>query len=86
MNSLIARFVIVAALATFVCAPASAYIGPGSGITVLGALWGVIVAIAVTIGAIVIWPFRILLRRHRNRKARSTQKVQADAPSPKDPA
>ena len=46
---------------------AFAYIGPGAGITVLGALWGVVVAIALTVGAVVLWPFRVLLRRFRKR-------------------
>jgi hypothetical protein len=44
---------------------AFAYIGPGAGITVLGALWGVIVAIVLTVVAVVLWPFRVLLRRRR---------------------
>lgn len=45
--------------------PAAAYIGPGAGITMLGALWGVIVAIALAFGAILFWPIRIMLRRRK---------------------
>lgn len=63
--------VILAALGSLWCAPAMAYIGPGAGVTVLGALWGVIVAIVLTIGAVVLWPFRILLRRRRKGAAKA---------------
>ena len=45
--------------------PAAAYIGPGAGITMLGALWGVIVAVFLAIGAVLFWPIRILLRKRR---------------------
>jgi hypothetical protein len=45
--------------------PAAAYIGPGAGITMLGALWGVIVAVFLAIGAVLFWPIRLLLRKLR---------------------
>jgi hypothetical protein len=45
--------------------PAAAYIGPGAGITMLGALWGVIVAVALALGAVLFWPIRIMLRKRR---------------------
>jgi hypothetical protein len=45
--------------------PAAAYIGPGAGITMLGALWGVVVAVALALGAVLFWPLRILLRKRR---------------------
>ena len=53
------------ALLTTANLPALAYIGPGAGITMLGALWGVIVAIFLAIGAVFYWPIRMLLRRRR---------------------
>jgi predicted esterase YcpF (UPF0227 family) len=43
--------------------PALAYIGPGSGISLLGGLWGVLVAIVLAIGAVLIWPIRYVFRR-----------------------
>lgn len=46
-----------------VSGPAMAYIGPGAGITMLGALWGVVVAVLLAIGAVLFWPIRALLRR-----------------------
>ena len=43
--------------------PAFAYIGPGAGITVLGALWGVVVAVVLAVAAVLLWPVRALFRR-----------------------
>ena len=48
--------------------PAMAYIGPGAGITMLGALWGVLVAIVLAIGSVLFWPIRALMRRRRSRQ------------------
>jgi hypothetical protein len=45
--------------------PAFAYIGPGAGITMLGALWSVIVAVALAIGAVLFYPIRVIMRRFR---------------------
>jgi hypothetical protein len=57
---------VVASLCLIAAAtPAMAYIGPGAGITMLGALWGVIVAIALAVGAVLFWPIRALLRRRK---------------------
>ena len=62
---LAASLVCLAALAA--ATPAHAYIGPGAGITMLGALWGVVVAVALALGAVLFWPIRVLLRRTRRR-------------------
>ena len=57
---------LVASLCLIVGAtPAFAYIGSGAGITMLGALWGVIVAVALALGAVLFWPIRALLRRRK---------------------
>ena len=53
------------ALGLTVSGPALAYIGPGAGITMLGALWGVIVAVVLALGAVLFWPIRALLRRRK---------------------
>jgi hypothetical protein len=63
---ILAVFVAVAAglgLAT----PALAYVGPGAGLTLLGALWGLIAAVVMTVGFIVLWPFRRLLLARRQK-------------------
>lgn len=46
--------------------PALAYIGPGAGITMLSALWGVVVAIFLALAAVLFWPIRSLLRRRKS--------------------
>ncbi|MEJ2717811.1 MAG: hypothetical protein P8182_11830 [Deltaproteobacteria bacterium] len=50
------------------CGIAEAYVGPGPGITMLGALWAVIAAVALAVVGLLIWPLRALFRRlkHRN--------------------
>jgi len=56
--------------------PAAAYIGPGAGITMLGALWGVLVAILLALAAVLFWPIRALLRRRRKAAASSERSPQ----------
>ena len=51
---------------------AHAYIGPGAGVTMLGALWGVILAIVFAVGGLLIWPIRALM--HRRKQTKSIEK------------
>ena len=44
---------------------ASAYIGPGSGISVIGSLLGLLATILLTIGAIVLFPVRKMMKKRR---------------------
>lgn len=55
--------VVLAATAT----PALAYVGPGAGLSLLGALWGLLAAVFAAVGYIVMWPVRHMLRRRRCR-------------------
>jgi membrane protein implicated in regulation of membrane protease activity len=65
--------------------PAFAYIGPGAGITVLGALWGVVVAVVVALAVLLLWPLSRLFRRRRSTTppaaASASVRSEADAPS-----
>ncbi|HMR33612.1 MAG TPA: hypothetical protein PKA13_17145 [Geminicoccaceae bacterium] len=45
--------------------PAEAYIGPGAGISLLGAFWALILAVAGAIGVVVWYPLRNMLRRRQ---------------------
>lgn len=45
---------------------AMAYVGPGAGITALGALWAVILAILFALGGLLAWPIRAMLRRGKH--------------------
>jgi hypothetical protein len=57
--------VLPVALLIVIAHPALAYVGPGAGITMLGALWGVISAIVVALAAVLFWPIRALVRKRR---------------------
>ena len=48
---------------------ASAYIGPGSGISVVGSLLGLLATILLAFGAIILWPYRRLLKKRALKKA-----------------
>ena len=54
-------------------AGAMAYVGPGAGITLLGALWAVIVAVVLMVGGLLAWPLRALLRRRKNARPKEAQ-------------
>jgi len=64
--------VIRTAIALFIAlAPltAAAYIGPGSGISLLGGIWSVLVAVVLALAAILFWPIRLMIKRMKNRKS-----------------
>ena len=44
---------------------AFAYVGPGAGLSLLGALWALLVAVGLALAFIVAWPVRRMLRRRR---------------------
>ncbi len=46
-------------------APAVAYVGPGAGLSMLGALWGLLVAVLAALAFVIAWPVRRYLRRKR---------------------
>ena len=77
--SLFTRLLIALTLFAGVTAPAMAYIGPGAGLSLLGALWGLLVAIGAALLFIIAWPFRRMLRRrHQTQAAESTADTSAD--------
>lgn len=43
--------------------PAWAYVGPGAGISLLSSVVGLIVAVGVALGLVLVWPLRALWRR-----------------------
>lgn len=48
---------------------AQAYVGPGAGISVLGALIGLVSAIFLSLWAVLRWPFRRMMARRRAAQA-----------------
>lgn len=83
-------FSLVAALAAaglaFGAGPALAYIGPGAGLSLLGALWGVLAAVGAALLFLLIWPLRRLMRRQRPAPQKATTKHHAHQRQESSPA
>ena len=72
-------------LPAVVTTPAAAYVGPGAGLSLLGALWGVVIAVGAAIGFVVLWPLRRFLRKSRTAATPGAQ-AGGDSVSPPRPA
>lgn len=74
------RHIPLVALAAVLLLPdtAAAYVGPGAGLTMIGALWAVILALFAALFFVVAWPVRRMLRqaRHRNAPAAATRRAE----------
>jgi hypothetical protein len=56
---------------------AHAYIGPGAGLTVLGALWAVMVAIVLALTGLLAWPIRAMMRRRKQERLAAAKALTA---------
>ena len=67
------RSIPMAALTTLIgiglAAPAAAYVGPGAGVTLIGALIGFVSVIFLSIFAVLRWPIRRYLARRKAARA-----------------
>lgn len=59
----------IAAVPVTLSGEALAYVGPGAGITMLGALWAVVAALAMVLFGLGLWPVRAFLRYRRRHGA-----------------
>jgi preprotein translocase subunit SecD len=66
------------ALAAGLPQAAAAYVGPGAGLTMLGALWAVIAAILFALAGLIIWPIRAMRRRRREAAASAAATASGD--------
>lgn len=78
------RLIAAAALLIF-ANPVVAYIGPGSGISLLGGLWGVLVTIVLAVSAVLIWPVRYMIRRIKRKRREAAQIQPTDSTNPTHP-
>lgn len=71
LNNILIKYAI-AALLLFLPNTIHAYVGPGAGITFLGALGAVITAIVLALGGFLVWPIRAFIRRRKISKQEKT--------------
>ncbi len=50
-----------------------AYVGPGAGITAIGALWALIATVVITLGGLLLWPVRALMKRKKGAAAQTEE-------------
>lgn len=60
-----AIFLLSLAAMTGLAGPAAAYVGPGAGLSVIGALIGVLLAVGAAAVFVIGWPIRRMMRRRR---------------------
>lgn len=71
----------ITALAIFASTPALGYVGPGAGLTLLSALWGLLVAVVAAMAFLVVWPIR-RWRRRRQASIEAGTEMSEDGMSP----
>lgn len=67
------KWIVCVVLTALWVQPTAAYVGPGAGLSLLGALWGLLLAIGAAVAYVVAWPLR---RAWRARVARRRDEPQ----------
>jgi hypothetical protein len=78
VNVLLTWFAVIVAILG-AASPVAAYVGPGAGLSLVGAFWGLLVAIFAALAFVVAWPVRQLLKRRRGAPAGAAQIVRAES-------
>ena len=79
---MVRTMVAAAALVVGVALPAAAYVGPGAGLSLLGAFWGLLLAVVAAVGFVILWPLRRLFRRSRAKQPAETAAQHASTETP----
>ncbi len=66
-------FAVTLALALTIGQDASAYIGPGAGLSMLGAFWGVVIAVLAALSFLLLWPIRRMFKKSSATSANTTE-------------
>jgi uncharacterized membrane protein len=74
----ILEYIFLAAL--FCPVIAFAYVGPGAGITMLGSLWGLIIAVIFVLFGLVFLPVKLLRNKLRKKKETAAREEKAELP------
>jgi hypothetical protein len=72
MRSVMVALLVAVACVAGLAGPAAAYVGPGAGLSLVGAFWGLLVAVAAALGFVIFWPLRRLFRRNRAKATPAT--------------
>ncbi len=73
-------FILTLFLTLSVSQNAFAYIGPGAGLSMLGAFWGLVIAVLAALSFLLLWPIRRMFRKS-NAGAASTDVESQDKPA-----
>jgi membrane protein implicated in regulation of membrane protease activity len=81
-------FIVIAAILTAatIAEPAFAYVGPGAGLSLLGALWGLLLAVLAAFAFVASWPFRRWASRRRAAAASDASARRVERPDPGRPS
>ncbi|WP_342596227.1 hypothetical protein AAGT95_08705 [Salinicola lusitanus] len=83
------KFLLTGVLAVGAILPltAEAYVGPGAGLSLLTALWGIIAAVGMALFFVIMWPIRRMRRRRKAEAAAASagESSTAQARTAQDP-
>jgi cytosine/uracil/thiamine/allantoin permease len=80
---MVRTMIAAAALVAGVALPAAAYIGPGAGLSLLGAFWGLLLAVGAALAFVILWPLRRFFRRARTAQPDQTAAQHSAASQPR---
>ena len=77
---------VLAILAVLQPTAALAYVGPGAGLTMLGSLWGLILAVVFVVFGLLFLPFKIMRNRMKQKKELAAGEQPSGTEEQQDPA